>query len=57
MKTKTHVPTEIEPRLTRGAELRWSLEERRRELVASLHERMRVVICGVPQRRSGSVLS
>jgi DnaK suppressor protein len=40
---KGHTPTDIEPRLTRRAELRRSLEERRSELVAKLHERMRTM--------------
>jgi DnaK suppressor protein len=43
MKTKGNIPAEIEPGLTRSAELRRSLEERRSELVANLHRRMRVV--------------
>jgi len=43
MKTKGYARTDIEPRLTRREELRRSLEERRSELVANLHERMRMV--------------
>lgn len=43
MQTKGNSPAEIGPRLTRLAELRRSLEERRSELVANLHQRMRVV--------------
>lgn len=43
LKTKGNVPAEIEPRRTRRDELRRSLEERRSELVMTLHEKMRVV--------------
>jgi DnaK suppressor protein len=46
MKRQTKVSAGIAPRLARLAELRGSLEARRRELAANLHERMRTVRAG-----------
>lgn len=43
MKTMAGVSAGIEPRFARRVELKRSLEARRRELAANLHERMRVV--------------
>ncbi len=43
MNTKMKVPLKIEPTLSRHDELKRLLEDRRRELVATVHERMRVV--------------
>jgi len=43
MNRKQHVPTDIEAHLARRAELKRSLEERQRELVMTLHQRMREV--------------
>ena len=43
MNTKKHLPLDIEPSLSRRDELKRLLEDRRRELVATVHERMRVV--------------
>ena len=43
MKAKGHVPTQVEPHLTRRDALKRSLEERRSELMMTLHDRMREV--------------
>ena len=43
MKTTSRVPKQAESALTRRDELKRSLEERRNELVALLHQRMQVV--------------
>ena len=43
MKTKGNVPTGIDPRLTRHDELKCLLEDRRRELAATLYKQMRGV--------------
>ena len=42
-KTKRSVPAHAEPRLSRRDELKRSLEQRRNELVAMVHQRMQVV--------------
>ena len=43
MNTKQPVTTDIEARLARRAELKRSLEDRRRQLVMTLHDRLREV--------------